>query len=99
MTSNEKSIEIPIKEISVRFLQCGKFRGGPPRNDVSEHISPSGIFEADAIEQYGQRKIVSTSGLVEECGEDVYQMVVDAAQEDAAIANKDISVCHRNPGA
>ena len=57
-----------------------------------------GMFEADAIEQYGRRENIRIHGLEEVQGEDPYKTVTDLAEScGVPLKREEISVCHRLP--
>ena len=71
---------------------------GPPKNEVSQEFSLEGTFQADAIGKKGRRDNVRIKSVIGECGEDLYQKVVDIAEKARVGLEEDfISVCHKLP--
>ena len=62
-----------------------------PKSDVSMEVSLKGTFQVDAIEQCGRRDKVRISGMIEESGEDVYQMKVVVAKKQVLLSRRKIS--------
>ena len=88
-----------------RLFMCGfcaatevaRFKAVPPQ-PIDECSKMIPLFHADTNEMYGRRDNIRIFSLEEATDEDLYQNVVEVAQQlGLEISKNDISVCHRVP--